>query len=157
MISQALKNTPCQEGKKYMTRKHIEKLQWTTPTRRNSILRLINSPIEEKYSFLLLAETQLLKYGFPYPESYFYSYEKFDRILYIADKILGFTHGIEVIRLSEHDKNYSVYNEVIAHYLNTGETYTPTLIYRLDIKKRWDILSVGDLVETLEKKGYKIS
>lgn len=82
-------------------------------------------------------------------------YPDYDKKLHCLDVVLE-AYGIETIRLSEHDSNYRVTRDTIALYLNTGDSYTPTIIYRYDIVKKWDVLSVGDLQEILERKGYKL-
>jgi len=41
-----------------------------------------------------------------------------------------------------------------AHYLNAGDTYTPTVILW---KGRYRVQSIGDFVETLERRGVRFN
>lgn len=55
-------------------------------------------------------------------------------------------HGVEAIRLRDGCD--------FAEYLNTGETYAPTLIR---YNGRYRVQSVGDFVETLERRGVRVN
>jgi hypothetical protein len=60
------------------------------------------------------------------------------------------TCGVEAI---EHETIYvdSYYRNIVASYLNTGDTYAPTLL--LDhIDNRWRLTSWGDFVESLDAR-----
>jgi len=49
------------------------------------------------------------------------------------------------------------YSGGFIEYLNAGDTYVPTLFYRSDLRDRWQVSTLGDVVETLERKGYTVS
>jgi len=48
------------------------------------------------------------------------------------------------------------YSGGFIEYLNAGDTYAPTLFYRPDLQDRWQVSTLGDIVETLERKGYTV-
>ena len=48
------------------------------------------------------------------------------------------------------------YSDGFVEYLNAGDTYAATLLYRPDLRDRWQVSTLGDVVETLERKGYKV-
>ena len=50
-----------------------------------------------------------------------------------------------------YDRNH----EPIAEYLNTGDMYAATLIYRYDLRK-FQVTCVGDLIEMFERQGYQL-
>jgi hypothetical protein len=60
----------------------------------------------------------------------------------VLNDIGGF-HGIESIEST---------NSEYASYLNSGDTYQPTLIYW---RGTYRVQSVGDFVETMERQGVK--
>ncbi len=64
-----------------------------------------------------------------------------DRALHVMDVALE-TFGVEYIPSNE-DTVYSAYGLA---YLNTGDTYVPTVIYDHG-KDKWEITSWGDIVE----------
>ena len=145
-----------------MTKKTIQRLTLATPEQQKDALKVINFPYkalpvhgEDLQPLYALVEKIALKYTKTYPPSYVYNDHSYFVKLQACDLILG-THGVEWIRLSERDRAYSVHNDVITYYCNIGETYTPTLMYRMDTLKQWDILSMGDLINILEKKGRKL-
>ena len=133
-----------------MTRKLIEHLEWPTAEQRRAALQIINAR-PGNLRIVLDKLGVLSKMPYHILAGKYNDYKKM-----VALNIAMETYGVGCIRLSEHDKRYSVYNDVAAEYLETGDIYCPTLVYRYDIVKRWDIISVGDLVETLEHKGYRI-
>ncbi len=56
-------------------------------------------------------------------------------------------HGVEPIRVEGRFDRY--YGDVVACYLNTGDTYAPTIL--LDYQhNRWLLTSWGDFVEQME-------
>jgi len=57
------------------------------------------------------------------------------------------TFGVEAIRGAWHDRYYG---DIVALYLNTGETYNCTLIYDC-VKERFHVLDWGTFVETAPK------
>lgn len=61
-------------------------------------------------------------------------------------------HGIEAIRGDYHVDNY--YYDIVALYVNTGDTYNPTLLYETDTD-RFTLTTLGDWVERNERK-YRI-
>jgi hypothetical protein len=61
-------------------------------------------------------------------------------------------HGIEAIRGDYHVDNY--YYDIVALYVNTGDTYNGTLLYETD-KDRFLVTTFGDWVERNEKR-YRI-
>lgn len=143
-----------------MTKKTLRRLEWSTPAQQKIVydgiryLNAIAQSDERRLSFLSFMERHV-----PYteiPSHVAHGYSNAEKALWLFNRVLE-THGVECIRLSEYDKRHSVYNDVVAEYCNTGETYTSTLIYRYDIEKRWDIISIGDLIELLERKGYKLA
>lgn len=64
--------------------------------------------------------------------------------LYVLDKLLH-THGIESIYAKE---------ECILDYLNTGDSYIPTIVY-LHQSRTFRIQSIGDWIEKHDPKGTK--
>jgi len=60
---------------------------------------------------------------------------------------IGKYYGVESFR----------YSDDYVEYLNAGDTYVPTLFYRPDLRDRWQVSTLGDVVETLERKGYAVS
>ena len=48
------------------------------------------------------------------------------------------------------------YSGGFVQYLNAGDTYAATLFYRTDLCDLWQVSTLGDVVETLERKGYKL-
>lgn len=64
--------------------------------------------------------------------------------LYVLDKLLQ-THGIESIYAKE---------ECILDYLNTGDSYIPTILY-VHQSRTFRIQSIGDWIEKHDPKGTK--
>ena len=64
-----------------------------------------------------------------------------ERLLVALDEVCE-TSGVECIR---------DYDEVLVSYLNTGNSYTETLIFRHDLG-RFQVMSCGDFVEWWEAK-----
>lgn len=65
--------------------------------------------------------------------------------MHVLNACDGGLHGVEAIRL--HDGcDY-------ADYLNTGDTYAPTLIL---YNGRYRVQSVGDFVEALQRRGVRV-
>jgi len=59
---------------------------------------------------------------------------------------LGNFYGVESVE----------YSGGFVEYLNAGDTYAATLLYRPDLCDRWQVSTLGDVVETLERKGYRV-
>lgn len=72
---------------------------------------------------------------------------KIDSILSLANDYMN-AHGTESIRGREVVKHYGDINLL---YVNTGDTYYPTLIYDT-YKQRFIVSSWGDLVETQPRR-----
>lgn len=72
-----------------------------------------------------------------------------DDVLKTANKILG-GHGVEAVRAEGAWDSY--YVDIVALYVNMGDTYVATLIYDID-KNRWWITSWGDWLEAEERSG----
>jgi hypothetical protein len=68
------------------------------------------------------------------------------------DEILD-GHGTEVIHSSNQWINH-YYQDIIATYINMGDTYIPTIILMHD-DHRFIVDSWGNIVESLEKRGFK--
>jgi hypothetical protein len=62
-------------------------------------------------------------------------------------------YGTEVIRSSNKFINH-YYQDIIATYINMGESYATTIILMHE-NHQFIISSWGDLVESLQRKGYK--
>ena len=69
------------------------------------------------------------------------------------NKLVG-GHGTEVIR-SDDAPNDSFWQDAIAEYINTGDTYKATIIYDR-IKDKFEVTTVGDKVEEFEKDGLEV-
>ena len=69
----------------------------------------------------------------------------------LADEIID---GCGVESILDY-KNSSVYPHVVCDYVNLGDTYEPTLVYRHDIAK-FQVLSWGVVVERYEKRWGRI-
>ncbi len=79
------------------------------------------------------------------------SAKNIDRALKLADRMME-AHGVEVIR-GEGWHNY--YGDAAALYVNTGDTYTGTLLYDVD-KDRFYATTYGDWVKSQERSGRYI-
>ena len=69
--------------------------------------------------------------------------------LHALDEIL-FTHGVEAIS----DSRFYVdryHGEIIAAYINTGDTYATTILLN-HLDKKWQLTSWGDFVESLDER-----
>lgn len=64
-----------------------------------------------------------------------------------ADSIVQ-TYGVEAVE--------STNGRLLFTYLNTGETYTPTLVRQYYPTSRVLITTMGDQVEWLERKGVEV-
>lgn len=74
-----------------------------------------------------------------------------DDVLELASKLAG-AHGVEAIRGDYFVDNY--YHDIVALYVNMGDTYNPTLLYATD-EDRWVLTTWGDWVERNQRR-YKI-
>lgn len=75
-----------------------------------------------------------------------------DRILDGAnDTLEGF--GVEALRSDGAWDRY--WGDVVALYVNNGDTYTETLIYEVE-SDRFRIMSMGDWIEWVERRGVTI-
>ena len=79
------------------------------------------------------------------------SHDEVDETLELASEILG-AYGVEAIRGDYHVNNY--YDDIVALYVNTGDTYNATLLYVTDTG-RFLLTTFGDWVEKNERK-YRI-
>jgi len=77
--------------------------------------------------------------------------DRVDRVLEAANTMLN-GHGIEPINGDYHVSNF--YMDIVALYVNMGDTYIPTLLYETDTQK-FLVTSWGDWVERNQKK-YRI-
>jgi hypothetical protein len=66
-----------------------------------------------------------------------------------ANKYMA-AHGVEVIRSANYWKAY--YGDIIAEYVNMGDSYILTLIYDND-RDSFYVTAWGDYVETQERNG----
>ena len=76
-------------------------------------------------------------------------------ILEFANKIM-YAHGVEYLTPagSDRDDAYSGYGGKGAYYVNTGDTYTGTLLYD-EKKQNFYATTYGDFVEQAERRGRK--
>ncbi len=72
-----------------------------------------------------------------------------DDALEVANKILK-GHGIEAIRSGQYLVDH-YFRDIVALYVNMGDTYETTLLYETD-KDRFLVTSWGDWVERNERK-----
>jgi len=68
------------------------------------------------------------------------------------DKLIG-GYGIEVIKGEEENNKY--YRDIIAEYVNMGDTYITTILFDVD-ERKFLLTSVGDWHEQKERDGVKI-
>ena len=71
-----------------------------------------------------------------------------DRVEVALNELLDM-YGVESIQGEWVDRYYG---HTVAIYLNTGDSYLPTLLFDTD-KERWYVTSVGDWIEAEERKG----
>jgi hypothetical protein len=71
-----------------------------------------------------------------------------DDVLDLANKLMG-AHGVEGIRGNYHVDGF--YFDIVALYVNTGDTYAGTLLYVTD-EDKWVLTSWGDWVERNTRK-----
>ena len=76
---------------------------------------------------------------------------KVDKVLETVDKLTN-ANGIEAIRGDHHVDNY--YQDIVALYVNMGDTYDTTLLYDTS-EDKFLVTSFGDWVEA-NKRKYKI-
>lgn len=74
------------------------------------------------------------------------SHQKVDSVL---DNNLLEGHGIEAIRGEYHVNNY--YHDIVALYVNMGDTYNLTLLYDTD-RGKFYVTTMGDWVEKNDKR-----
>lgn len=65
------------------------------------------------------------------------------------DKILG-TYGTEAIT-AENSAHSGYFYDAVALYVNTGDTYNPTILYDVN-KRRFELTTWGDWVENNDRK-----
>lgn len=70
-----------------------------------------------------------------------------DRLLCALDHVAQ-THGVEALRLAS--------GRVVAEYLNTGDSYTGTVIYDRFGDTPWQVTSVADFLDVLEARGVVV-
>lgn len=73
--------------------------------------------------------------------------DRADKVLEEVDRLVG-GHGIEAIRDEEVHDNY--YGDVVALYVNMGDTYDTTLVYDTDTQE-FQVTSWGDWYEAYEQ------
>lgn len=78
-------------------------------------------------------------------------HDEIDAVLDKADKMLG-THGVESIEGDYQVDRY--YYNIVALYLNTGDSYGATLLYETE-PERFVLTTMGDWVVKNERR-YKI-
>jgi hypothetical protein len=71
-----------------------------------------------------------------------------DAVLDYADHLLD-AHGVEAVRGDYHVNGF--YQDIVALYVNMGDTYTATLLYETDTG-RFLVTTFGDWVEHNTKK-----
>jgi hypothetical protein len=74
-----------------------------------------------------------------------------DDVLAVIDRAIN-AHGVEAITGDHYVDGF--YHNIVALYVNTGDTYNTTVLYATE-PERWYIGSWGDWVEKNERK-YKI-
>jgi len=120
-----------------MTKTLIERLTWATAEQQKKGLALINGRVSPD---IYTSVKRLLK------QSYLLRYD--ERVMIALNEVLE-CHGVETVLVGG-DRGYF-------DYLNTGDMYTATVVYRNDLRKRWDITDIGTLIEMYERRGYKTS
>lgn len=73
----------------------------------------------------------------------FHPPKTYDLRLHVLNSIEFGLHGVESIESTGGE---------YADYLNTGDTYAPTLIYW---RGKYRVQSIGDFVETMERQGVR--
>jgi hypothetical protein len=147
-----------------MRKSSIARLTWATPEQQRVIylgLRYFSDMEHERSKGGSSAMTSYLTFVKRYisydeiPEFVKSSgYTDVDKAMWFFDNILS-THGVEHI-VGKYWTSEKL-QTTIAHYCNTGEAYAPTLVARYDTSRRFWVMSLGDLVETLERKGMILS
>lgn len=123
-----------------MTRKTVKRLEWSTAEQRRLVLAYINGKTPTTTSARV--QTWLAQcYHMP---------SKREQLMVALDDVCG-TFGDEAV----FSPNFSATCPVFS-YLNTGDMYKATIVYRYDLA-RFQITTVGDLIEVLERKGYSFS
>lgn len=77
-----------------------------------------------------------------------HTHEEVDDALQTASNLLGF-YGVEAVRGDYHVDGY--YQDIVALYVNSGETYESTIIYETETG-RFIIWTLGDWIEKNQKK-----
>jgi hypothetical protein len=124
-------------GNSVMTKKTVERLGWASAKQELLVRAIINGEIPP-------CEFDAVRT---------WIHACYNRPAYASLKLCALNevmegYGVEGI--------YKVNDERIATYVNMGETYTATVVYRDDTQRHWDIISMGDLVELYERKGIRI-
>ena len=143
----------------------LNRLEWLTTEQRLAVQRVL------RYGLPKVPKEQRTPYGNPYDLTQWPKTEQWynrcynppscrELTLSILNEICQ-THGVESISSPDAYKHKS-WNEhrysgdIIAEYLNTGESYTPTIVYRYDLVRPWCTISMGDLIELYERKGIRV-
>jgi len=72
-----------------------------------------------------------------------------ERVLSALNELLEM-HGVEGLRIEgEHVDNH--YYDIVATYLNTGDSYAPTILLDHE-RNKWRLTSCGDFVEAREQR-----
>lgn len=78
-----------------------------------------------------------------------------DRQLCALNEILE-GYGVEVVRgIGPNVTNGFLGGEILAEYINTGDTYAPTIVFSYVHTTDWHVTTLGDFVETAERRGYR--
>ena len=116
----------------------LAKLSWADESQRTEALALINGTCNpEQYTRV----QRWLDQCYHRPSATEVAMEA-------LNEVLG-THGTEAVWSGD-----SYYKPLFV-YLNTGDSYQMTLIYRYDLE-RYQVASVGDLIEMFERRGVKV-
>jgi len=77
-----------------------------------------------------------------------YNHRLVDEALELANKVIGGS-GVEAIRGAWHS-NY--YQDIVLLYVNTGDTYSASVVYDAVANRWYPGASYGDLVEKVDRK-----
>jgi hypothetical protein len=129
-----------------MVKKTLAGVTWLDANQRKQALDLINAKVEPG----TYASVQR------WLDQCYTSPGRIEQIMKALDEVCE-TYGVEALwaastrRTLWYDRNH----EPIAEYLNTGDMYAATLIYRYDLRK-FQVTCVGDLIEMFERQGYQL-
>ena len=81
-----------------------------------------------------------------------HDHKSVDRALDYASKVLD-AHGVEALHDPSRWDNY--YTDIVALYVNTGDTYATTLVYDID-RDTYLVQGWGDWVERYERRTGRL-